>query len=361
LNTRRALAALALLACQLAAAAGPQVPAHVDLTWLSIANMYFEIGDQGVLVDGYITRLPRNMFSGGGGGLANTSRAFKPDVPAVTRVMNALGGADSVKLLLTGHSHFDHSFDTATWSRLTGAPVIGSPTTCFQTAAGGIPAERCTAVLGGEHINIADGVSMRVIRWNHSGSSGANPEQHDPVELESVPVPDPRNGGLHGGVAEDFPNGGGGRAFLFVLDGPGGRISWLYQDSASAEDLEAPIVVDGRNYGAPLQNLRNALAAEGLDSVDLWIGTGGQAVARLVLPVLKPRAYLPVHWDGLWNAFLAGVQQPYSDPPLEALLRSSGVQLIKPTQYLDKWRLDAAGVHVIANDKARQALGIGAR
>lgn len=356
---RLGLAGLALLACNLAGAAGTSGPAHVDITWLSITNMYFQIGERHVLVDGYITRLPQSAFSGGGGGLARTSQAFKPDVAGVTRVLNALGGPASVNLLLTGHSHFDHSFDTATWSRLTGAPIIGSPTTCFQAAAQGIPAKRCTPVYGGEKIAITRGVSLRVIRWNHSGSSSANPEQHDPVELGAPPMPDPRNGGLHGGVAEDFPNGGGGRALLFVVDGPDGRYSWLYQDSASAEDLDVPIVMDGRNYGAPLENLKAALKAEGLESVDLWIATGGAPVAKLVLPVLKPRAYLPVHWDGLWGAFQAGVQQPYADVPLEALLASAGVQLIHPAQYLDKWRLDAAGMHAMANDKARHALGIG--
>jgi L-ascorbate metabolism protein UlaG (beta-lactamase superfamily) len=330
------LAGLALLACNLAGAAATNGPAHVDITWLSIANMYFQVGERHILVDGYITRLPQSAFSGGGGGLARTSQAFTPDVAAVTRVMNALGGPRSVDLLLTGHSHFDHSFDTATWSRLTGAPIIGSPTTCLQARAAGIPASRCTPVYGGERIAIASGVSLRVIRWNHSGSSSANPEQHDPVELEAPPVPDPRNGGLHGGVAEDFPNGGGGRALLFVVNGPHGRYSWLYQDSASAEDLEVPIVIDGKDYGAPLENLKAALRSEGLESVDLWIATGGAPVARLVLPVLKPRAYLP----------------------LQALLAAAGVQLIRPRQYLDKWRLDATGMHAMANEAARQALGI---
>jgi L-ascorbate metabolism protein UlaG (beta-lactamase superfamily) len=352
------LAAVALLACNQAGAAQASGPAHADLTWLSIANMYFELGDTRILVDGYITRLPQSAFSGGGGGLARTSRAFKPDVAAVTQVLNALGGPTSVNLLLTGHSHFDHSFDTATWSRLTGAPIIGSPTTCFQAAAEGIPAGRCTPVLGGEKIAIARGVTLRIIRWNHSGSPTANPEQHDPVELDTAPTPDPQTGGLHGGVAEDFPNGGGSRALLFVVNGPDGRYSWLFEDSASAVDLDAPIIVGGRNYGAPIQNLQAALKAEGLESVDLWIGTGGLPIAQRVLPLLKPRAYLPVHWDGLWGAFLAGVQQPYSDPELEAFLRESGVQLLRPAQYLDKWRLDAHGIRAVANDAVRQVLGL---
>ncbi len=288
-------------------------PLHVDITWMSISNTYFELGPLRILADGYFTRLPESVFSGGGGGLANTSQAFKPDVAAVTRVFKALGGPSSVNVLLTGHSHFDHSFDTATWSKLTGARIIGSKTTCFQALAENVPKDRCLPVNGGEAIPLGDGVTMRVVRWNHSGDPQKNPEQHNPVELEAIPHPDPKTGGLRGGVAEDFPNGGGNRAYLFVVDGPDGRFSWFWQNSASAVDLHVPIVVDGTNYGAPIENLKTAIKAAGLQSVDLWMGTGGAAIAQLVLPVLKPKAYLPIHWDGLWGSFQAGAPK-YSDP-----------------------------------------------
>ena len=100
-------------------------------------------------------------------------------------------------------------------------------------------------VNGGEAIRLGEGVTMRVVRWNHSGDPQKNPEQHNPVELRAVPRPDPKTGGLRGGVAEDFPNGGGNRAYLFVVDGPEGRFSWFWQNSASAVDLHVPIVVDG--------------------------------------------------------------------------------------------------------------------
>jgi hypothetical protein len=334
-------------------------PAHVDLTWMSISNVYYELGDLRILTDGYITRLPQGAFFGGGGGLASTRQTFKPDVDAVRRVLEAIGGPSSVNLLLTGHSHFDHSFDTATWSRLTGARILGSKTTCLQAEAQGIPADRCTAVSGGERLTLADGVALRVIRWNHSGDSAVNPEQHNPVELSGVPRLDPGTGGLRAGVAEDFPNGGGNRAYLFVVDGPDGRYSWFYQNSASAVDLHVPIVVDGKDLGAPLENLRSALRAEGLDAVDLWIGTGGLQIARLVLPVARPKAYLPVHWDGLWGEFLAGVRQPYADPALESFLAMSGVRLVRPVQYFDKWRLDRTGIRPVANEGQKQALGFG--
>ena len=76
-------------------------------------------------------------------------------------MLTALGGPSRISLLLTGHSHFDHSFDTATWSRLTNAPIIGSKTTCLQAQAAGLPQTRCREVLGGERIDIAAGVWMR--------------------------------------------------------------------------------------------------------------------------------------------------------------------------------------------------------
>jgi hypothetical protein len=281
---------------------------------------------------------------------------MRPDAAAVREVFDAIGGKPAVNLLLTGHSHFDHSFDTGTWAKLSGARVIGSPTTCLQVRAEKIPAGRCTPVLGGEKIALGAGINMYVVRWNHSGDPVKNPEQHNPHELGSVPVASA--GGLRAGVAEDFPNGGGNRAYLFTVDGPAGRLSWFFQDSASPVDLREPIVLGGKNYGAPLDNLAAAMRAAGIGSVDLWIATGGVEVANLVLPVLKPRAYLPVHWDGLYGAFKAGPPAPWSDGPLEGLLAAAGIKLIKPAQYMDKWRLDRAGIHGVDNSGVKHTLGL---
>lgn len=354
LKHSRACLAAALIGTAPAHAAGPE---HVDITWMSIANVHYALGDLRILTDGYITRIPENEFHGGGGGYAYTRTPWKPDVAAVSRVLDAIGGPDEVKLLLTGHSHWDHSFDTATWSKLTGAPVIGSITTCYEAMAENLPANRCRPVYGREKIDLGNGVMMRVVRWNHSGDPAKNWEQHDPVELRDIPRTDPATGGLRAGVAEDFPNGGGNRGFLFTVDGPQGRYSWYYHNSASAVDLHVPIVVDGVDYGAPIENLKAAMRDAGIDSVDLWIGTGGLAVAQLVVPVLKPKAHIPIHWDGLWQPFEAGMPWPFSDPEDEAYLARSGVTLLKPAQYMDKWRLDRAGIRPIANSGVKRALG----
>ena len=49
---------------------------HVDITWMSITNLYLDFGKTRIVADGYITRLPQALFSGGGGGLAQTSHAL---------------------------------------------------------------------------------------------------------------------------------------------------------------------------------------------------------------------------------------------------------------------------------------------
>ena len=335
-------------------AAGPD---HVDITWMSITNIYYELGAFGVVTDGYISRIPKDIFLGGTTGMAQTRTAQTSDVAAVSRVLGALGGASKVQLLLTGHSHFDHSFDTPVWSRIANAPIIGSRTTCFQASAQGIPASRCTIVNGGERFQVADGVTMWVVRWNHSGDPAVNPDQHNPLELDSIPHPDPITGGLRVGLQEDFPNGGGNRAYLFVVDGAQGRYSWFFQNSASTVDLAVPIVMGGVDYGAPLENLKAAMRAAGLTSVDLWIGTGGVDVSRLVVPVLRPKAFVPIHWDGLWNSFEGGVTAPYSDASTEAFLREAGIPMLVPTQYMDKWRLSRTGVVAVENADVKRKLG----
>jgi L-ascorbate metabolism protein UlaG (beta-lactamase superfamily) len=335
----------------------PAGPARVELTWMSIANLYIEAGPVRAVFDGYITRLPQAAFHGGGGGYAYTTRPFKPDVAAVARVLDALGGPQAVNLLLTGHSHWDHSFDTATWSKLSGAPILGSRSTCFQAMAENVPAERCTAIYGRETLELADGVTLRVIRWNHSGDPAVNWEQHDPVELDAIPRPDPATGGLRAGVTEDFPNGGGNRALLFVFEGPQGRFSLFLQNSASPVDLHVPIVLDGVDYGAPIDNLRQAFAQAGLSHVDLWIGTGGKPIAELVVPVIKPRAYIPIHWDGLWEPFESGMPWRFEDPALESYLAQNGVSLLKPRQYMDKWQLSVRGTQPAVNTGVKRALG----
>jgi hypothetical protein len=328
----------------------------VDLTWLSITNLHLRVGTLGILVDGYLTRIPPSTFVEPN--LLRTRAASRPDSAMVARVLAAIGGPSVVNVLLSGHSHFDHSFDTAIWAKLTGAPIHGPRSTCLQAVAQDVSPSQCTAVQGGERLALGRGVTVRVVRWNHSGDPAVNPGQHDPSELARVPARDPATGGLRAGLVEDFPNGGGSRAYLFSIETDAGPVTLFFNNTASPVDLHLPIVVDGVSHGAPLDNLRAAMREAGLQSVDLWVGVANEALGRLILPVLRPKAHVPLHWDGLFGAFESGVPAPYGDERLRRLLDSAGVRLVVPKQYMDRWRLDTRGVHAVDNAAAKRALGL---
>lgn len=336
-------------------------PGNVEMTWMSIANWYFTIGDKRILMDGYVTRVPQSLFVAPPAYpwdvYAYTVRPYDIDVTSIARVRDAIVGADKVDFILTGHSHFDHSWDTATWAKLTGAPMIGGASSCMQALAQGILAAQCRSVSGGENISLGGGITMHVVRFNHSGD-GRNPIQHFARELYRPPVPDPSTGGYRAGVGEDYPNGGGSRAFLFTLDGPDGRLAFFVSGSASAFDLDKDIIVDGVNHGSPVLNLTAAMKDAGVTHVDVWIGTGGSAVAERIVPVLRPKVYIPSHWDGLFNPLWAGMPYPFKDDALEAYLKAENVELVRPTQYFDKYVLTHNGVTVDANHALKRKLGL---
>ena len=357
--TRR-LAAAAALACASLAAPASAAPPTVEMTWMSIANWYFKIGDKRIVMDGYISRAarePLRRLAGVSEGHVHLHQGVGRRRPGRDHEgAKRDAGHDKVDLLLAGHAHWDHSWDTPAWARMTGAPMIGSLSACLQANAQGVAGDRCRIVSGGEKFDLGDGITMRVVRWNHSGDS-TNPIQHFARELYRPPVPDAATGGLRAGVGEDYPNGGGNRAFLFTVDSPEGKLSFFVNNSASAFDLDKDIVVDGVSFGSPLGNLAAAMKDAGLTSVDAWIATGGEPVAKLVVPVVHPKAYLPSHWDGLFNPFWTGLPYPFKDDALAGYLQAQKVALVAETQYFDKFVLSQSGVARDVNHEVKTKLG----
>jgi len=351
-------------------------PEQVFLTWMSVTNWLFEAGDVRIVMDGYISRIPEAAFAGPSFAKAAPT---KPDETSIKRLVGALGGENSIDYLFTGHSHFDHSFDTAVWAKLTGARIIGARSTCLQATAQGVPENRCTAVEGGEALSLSKHVSVRVVRWGHSGdvSTPAGQLLQAPLELIDAPTAAPEAAGLRPGTMQDFPNGGGARAYLFTVATATGPVSWLYSNTGNAKTFAHPFVVDEAFFRAlnlPLENLkitrqetsaqdnlRAAMTKAGLEGVDLWIGYSDRDLADLVCAVLQPRAHIPHHWDGLFSSFFAGVPFPYATvagvDELTALLATRRVALFPPRQYMDKYQLDSSGVAPVANTTIKKRLG----
>jgi L-ascorbate metabolism protein UlaG (beta-lactamase superfamily) len=373
------VAALALIGC-----AGPQADstdavAHlephaadsVSLTWLSVTNWLLEAGDTRILFDGYVSRLDRTTVNDDG-----TSTTTAPlDTAAVRRVRDAVPGAHDLDWVLVGHAHWDHAFDTPAWARLTGAQVVGARTVCYHVVAFNDNAS-CTAVEGGESIELGPGVRVRVVRWHHSGDSlsAGGRRLRAPLELRAPPTLDPATGGLRPGYLEDYPNGGGSRAYLVTVETQSAPITLFWSNTGNPQAWDSPVPADTaffREQGidtahlewaasdrSARDNLESAMAADTLDGVDLWIGFGGADHVRQVAGTLRPITFVPQHWDDFWTPLEAGPGRAFPGESISPFLEQAGIRLLVPAEYFDRIVLtpDSAGIE--DGEMVRQALGV---
>ena len=195
---------------------------------------------------------------------ATHSAARAPDAAAVREVFDAIGGKAAVKLLLTGHSHFDHSFDTATWAKLSGRAhhrlahhLPAGARSEDSRAALHAGARRREVHARARRRHVCDPLESQRRSGAESRSSTIR------VELRDVPVPDASGRTCAPASPRIFRTAAAIAPIYSRSMDRAGRFSWLFQDSASAVDLREPIVVDGKNFGAPLDNLRAAMKAAG--------------------------------------------------------------------------------------------------
>ncbi|MBW3552768.1 MAG: MBL fold metallo-hydrolase [Gemmatimonadetes bacterium] len=344
------------------AGAAAQAPVRADspavsLTWLSVTNWLVEAGDTRILLDGYLTRIDRRLVEADGSsrGAAVTDTAelrelLRPAVPDLR-----------LDWILVGHGHWDHAFDVPAIAELTGARIAGARTVCLQAVALGVEAGRCVPVEGGEVLELDGDVRVRVVRWHHSGdpATEAGRRLSAPLELRAPPPVDPRTGGLRPGFLEDYPNGGGGRAYLLGIgDGPD-RTTLFWSNSGNPAVWDTALQADTaflHAAGVDLSNLEPAgvprptrellvaaLEEEGLEGVDVWIGFPGSEHVRQVVTTLRPATFIPHHWDDFWTSVRYGVREPFTGEGIRPFLDSAGVALAIPAAYYhrlgpEQWR-----------------------
>jgi Metallo-beta-lactamase superfamily len=345
-------------------------PDSVVLTWLSVTSWLLEAGDTRILFDGYVSRVDRSTVDPGG----TSTTAAPPDETAVSEIRDAMLPDGRLDWILVGHAHWDHAFDTPAWARLTGARIAGAKTVCLQVTALGIPAARCTRIEGGESFVAGDNVRVRAVRWHHSGDSTANGRRlRAPLELREAPVV-AANGGLRPGFLEDYPNGGGSRAWLVTIDtrrGPvrifwsntGNPLAWdTLIDADSAFFREQRIDLSNLEWAAsPIptrDHLARALRDEGSDSVDLWIGFGNATHVRQALSLLHPRAFTPHHWDDFWAPLRDGAGTTFPREALDVLFDSTGTRLVLTPRYFDRIVIGPRGTVVRDGTVLRDVLGV---
>jgi L-ascorbate metabolism protein UlaG (beta-lactamase superfamily) len=385
---RTCLAAVALaLSISLSPHVAAQAAPHVRLTWVAVTTWLLEIGDTRLLLDAYFSRPSAPLFLPGSGG-AYTFEPKPSDRATVEQMLAALKiGPGSLDYILSGHSHYDHSLDIPLVAEITGAKVIGPQSTCLQMQAEGLPLNQCTAVNGGEAFTLNDAKNAKtvvhVIHSDHSGNETSI--LHVPRELTMVPtvIPPTTAGGLHVGVLEDMPNGGGTRVYLITVDGPGRKtFSIALETSGSSTDFENAIAVrncigvypvpacdvdtPGPIYLSPGDSFRSAMQAAGLSNVDLFIGfaTGNPGPSDLSLKqqefaILHPRFFIPTHLGGLGQPITGGLDAPFQPSAgFLDLLADEHTTLVNPGQFMDTFILDAKGVTATPNHAVKRSLGL---
>ena len=101
----------------------------------------------------------------------------------------------------------------------------------------------------------------------------------------------------------------------------------------------------------------HALTDAGLGSIDLLIApsAGGGELAKLIVPIAHPKAYIPVHWDNFYAEFLSR-PPTFKDAAFTKYLTDQNIKQLAPLQVMDKWRLSRSGVAAVSNAAVKQAL-----
>ena len=98
------------------------------------------------------------------------SRAHASPISNPANVARYIGCADAV---FVTHSHWDHLIDVPHIVAQTGAQVYGSETTLNICRARGVPENKLTLIGHGQRCDLAQGVSVQVIRSKHKEPVGA--------------------------------------------------------------------------------------------------------------------------------------------------------------------------------------------
>ena len=269
------LAALLLLVAQSAVAGG----AAVRLRWLGVAGFSISDGDTTLLQDPYLSRP----------GIWQTLTSwYQPDAAVLDPLFGPKSRAPELaraRLILIGHSHFDHLGD-APWIALrTGARIAGSQTTVSIARAYGVDAGHALRVDPGATLR-EGAFTVRVIESRHAKVAFGR------VPLDCT-IETPPEAPIH---ALSFCLGDA-RLYLVTHEPTGTRI--LLSSSAAV----FPPALD-------------ALHEEGVSVDALLAATQGRDpdYARSLVAAVRPRLAIPSHFESFFTSLDSSDADAPSDP-----------------------------------------------
>ena len=109
------------------------VDARVTVKWLGISTLVIDDGRTQLMIDGFFSRPGLfDLISG---------RPLEPD-PVFIRQALADLQVERLAAVIPVHSHYDHAMDTGVVARITGAVVLGSPSTANIVRSSNLPEEQ---------------------------------------------------------------------------------------------------------------------------------------------------------------------------------------------------------------------------
>lgn len=270
---------LALTLALAAGSAGAARAETVAVRWLGVAGFSIQAGDTVILHDPYFSR-PGRME-------AAFSR-YEPDAEVLERLFSAESGAPelaSARLVLIGHSHFDHVGDAPWIARRLGARIAGSETTLNIGRGYGVDEARLLRVDPGDRF-VEGPFEIRVVESRHARVLFGR------VPLEGA-LTEPPEAPIH---VLSFPLGDA-RSYLITHRESGLRI--LVNSSA---DRHGPAL--------------DALRSEGVEVDLLLAATQGRddAYALDLVEATRPRLVVPHHHDDFFEPLGSETAGDPSDP-----------------------------------------------
>ena len=264
----------------LLAAAGPTAAEEgVALRWLGVAGFSIRAGETVLLHDPYLSRP---------GLLQTLLRSYQPDLAVLEPLLAAGSPAPELaraRLVLVGHSHFDHLGDVPWIAGRSGAGVAGSATTAAIARGYGLPAQRLQVVGPGQTLREGP-FEIRVVESRHAR-----------VLAGRVPMP--------GEVSE--PPEAPIHAYSFKM---GGALGYLVTHLPSG--LRIFLLSSAGLHPPALQ----ALAEEGVRVDALLPAIQGRppGFAESLVRALRPRLVVPHHFDDFWRGLDAADPGAPRDP-----------------------------------------------